>query len=238
VRRRLELDAAEVAPAPVAILARQDVPPDGVTSRMTALAAEAAAAVRRLAHPRAVVLDLAVEELATLLAAEAPGTPAALVATAAHRGAFFAVTLGAEVSARVDELFGRDEYAQASLLDAGASLAVERAVALLERGFAERTVGAGTAAAHALTLSYSPGYCGWPTTGLRALCARLEPADLGLGLGASCLMQPLKSCAGVLLAAPREAHRFAPRFEACAGCGDRTCGRRMQELASPDGVAS
>ena len=52
-------------------------------------------------------------------------------------------------------------------------------------------------------LPYSPGYCGWHVSGQRKLFDFLRPEEIGMTLNASCLMQPLKSVSGVLVAGAR-----------------------------------
>ena len=83
------------------------------------------------------------------------------------------------------------------------------------------------------TLAYSPGYCGWPTSGQRALFAALAPEEVGVTLNDSCLMTPVKSVSGVLVSAPAEAHRFRPDFPFCRACRRRECGRRMASVLEP-----
>jgi hypothetical protein len=241
MRRRLELDPAALSPTVGAVLARQGVPRKAVSARVAALAAEAVRLVHERARPVAVELDVDDGLLAAVLAGEdvkAPDTPLDRVRPKARRLALFAATLGEAASALPGELFARDDYALAAMVDAAASLAAERAVTLVEESFALRLLAEGVPAEACWVLSYAPGYCGWRTLGLRPLFALLQPADVGLALGASCLMHPLKSCAGVLAAGPREAHRVDPEWDFCRGCADPSCRRRQHELerrANPGG---
>jgi hypothetical protein len=63
--------------------------------------------------------------------------------------------------------------------------------------------------------------------GQRRLFAATDPSAIGVTLNDSCLMSPIKSVSGVLLAGPKEIHRFRPDFPFCDECRNRTCGRRM-----------
>ena len=84
----------------------------------------------------------------------------------------------------------------------------------------------------AVVLAYSPGYCGWPVTGQRRLFAALEPADVGITLTSSCLMRPLKSVSGVLVAGPLSLHGLGRGFPCCSACSDPVCRARIERVAS------
>jgi hypothetical protein len=139
--------------------------------------------------------------------------------------ALFAVTLGEEVSQRISEYFAAGDGADAYILDQVASIAADQLVQVVRRRYAADDPGDGAA-----VLPYSPGYCGWNVTGQRALFARLEPADLGISLNESCLMHPIKSVSGVLVAAPIEAHDFSPSFPCCAVCTTINCRDRVESI--------
>ena len=81
---------------------------------------------------------------------------------------------------------------------------------------------------------YSPGYCGWHITAQRKLFAALQPAAIGVSLNASCLMEPLKSVSGVILAGPPAIHEFEAGFPFCRQCRDRSCGARLADAGPAD----
>jgi len=140
--------------------------------------------------------------------------------------ALFAVTLGEEVSGHISELFADDNAARGYVLDQVASIAADQLVQIARRRYAAAEgSNPGTA-----VLPYSPGYCGWNVSGQRALFAVLEPADLGISLNESCLMHPIKSVSGVLVAAPIEAHDFEPAFPCCAVCTTFACRDRVDSI--------
>jgi hypothetical protein len=140
--------------------------------------------------------------------------------------ALFAVTLGEEVSEHISEYFAAGDGADGYILDQVASIAADQLVQIARRRYsADDGANAGAA-----VLPYSPGYCGWNVTGQRALFARLEPADLGISLNESCLMHPIKSVSGVLVAAPIEAHDFSPSFPCCATCTTIHCQDRVASI--------
>jgi hypothetical protein len=79
-------------------------------------------------------------------------------------------------------------------------------------------------------LRYSPGYCGWHVSGQKRLFRSLEPERIGITLTDSCLMQPLKSVSGVIVAGPKEVHRFSPNYSFCRHCETHSCRERLRAL--------
>jgi hypothetical protein len=140
--------------------------------------------------------------------------------------AFFAVTLGEEISDRIDALFSAGELAEGYILDQVASFAADELAAIAGRRFracAEVDDGVDV-------LPYSPGYCGWHVSGQRALFEHLQPGEIGISLNESHLMHPIKSVSGVLVLAPIEAHTFSPAFPCCATCTTLECQERISTL--------
>lgn len=113
------------------------------------------------------------------------------------------------------------------ILEIAAKEVVER---LVERRLRDEGRLAGDGAA----LRYSPGYCGWDVGGQAALFRRLEPERIGVRLTESGFMHPEKSVSGVILAGPREIHRFSPTYPFCAPCATTSCRERMCALFARD----
>jgi hypothetical protein len=90
----------------------------------------------------------------------------------------------------------------------------------------------GSIPAGSVFLRYSPGYCGWDITGQRQLFQALRPEEVGITLRESCLMEPLKSISGVLVAARPEAHRFDNTYPFCTTCTTQTCRSRIAAIDS------
>jgi hypothetical protein len=235
VRRVLRIDAADILPSRRRVLLRAGVPVDRMPSSRTLACVRAAVDLFvDEARPVGVFEEISLEELLAIHRdGRLPGEESVLerVAPLGQRFALFAATVGEPVCARIRQLFAEGDAPLGLLLDAVASeattaLAVELGDALLgdrhEPGLA--------------VLAYSPGYCGWPVTGQRALFARLVPGEIGISLGESALMAPVKSVSGVLVAAPPRAHRFRPDFDFCDACTERTCLERMAALRSPAGL--
>lgn len=235
MRRAHRFDASVILPARPRILLRAGIPADRKASaRILGLAERAAALFVAEAEPVGVFEEISLEEL---LAVHHEGRPRdeesvlERVAPLASRLALFAATIGEPVCARIRRLFDEGDSPLGLLLDAVASEATTALAEEMGDAFLGDRHDPGLA-----VLAYSPGYCGWPVTGQRALFARLSPGEIGITLGGSALMAPVKSVSGVLVVSPPKAHRFRPDFEFCDGCTERTCLERMASLRSPAGV--
>ena len=231
----LSFTADEVAPPRVDVLAQLGIPVGTAASERTTRLLDAAAT---LFAERVAAVGI-VEEIDGPAFAEvyrgegrnAPDSPVARIAPSAEGRHLFAVTLGEPLGAEVRARFAAEDFALAVVLDATASVAADRAAELAERRVEESLRTQGWATPDGAVLRYSPGYCGWDVTGQRALFAHLRPERIGLALTPSCLMQPLKSVSGVVLAGPRAIHRFPPTYPFCDPCETRTCRDRLRTLA-------
>jgi hypothetical protein len=140
--------------------------------------------------------------------------------------ALFAVTLGEEISERIDTLFGEGALAEGYILDQVASFAADELAARAGHRFRSSA----NADNGVDVLPYSPGYCGWHVSGQQALFEHLQPGEIGISLNESHLMHPLKSVSGVLVLAPTEAHSFSPAFPCCTTCTTLECQDRISTL--------
>jgi hypothetical protein len=232
----VRIEAAAAAPSRTQVLAAQGVPTGArLPARVTALAEAAFATYERLVQPRCMRREISVEDFARVYEGEgtnADMTPLAEIFPEAHRLALFAVTVGAPVCAEIDRLFAVNDPALACMLDAVASAGAERLAAVMAERY-EATVRATKGpGARLRVLPYSPGYCGWDLRGQRALFAALAPEAIGITLNTSCLMQPLKSVSGVLVAALPEAHDIEPSYPFCSDCVTQECRDRVRLMLS------
>ncbi len=131
-----------------------------------------------------------------------------------------AATLGAEVDRAIQRAQVRD-MAEAVVLDACASSAIENVCDNLCRDLAERF------SLEHLTDRFSPGYGDFPLAQQRALCAVLDTQRrIGLTLTKSGLLTPLKSVTAVMGVAPRPQQK---RARGCAACTQfETCSFRKE----------
>jgi hypothetical protein len=229
MRERVVFSIAEAMPTRGDVLDRMGMaPPASVSARTAALIDSATREFERLAQPRGLIEDVSAEQFAVVYAGEGDNrddTPLAHIYPRADSLALFVATLGEEVSAKITELFAADDMARGFVLDAVASVSADLLSDRLARVYRERVSDGGTA-----VLGYSPGYCGWHITAQRKLFERLRPGEIGISLNQSCLMQPLKSVSGVLVAGAGAIHRFRPEFAFCEECATRQCVPRIRAV--------
>jgi hypothetical protein len=182
------------------------------------------------AEPRAIANEVSLSDLDDLLDGFDGPVEETVIGQVYPRGEAFALyvaTLGAPLAQRIQEMFATNDLGRGWMLDAVASSGADRLSDLLSVRFEEELARNGIAPR---VLPYSPGYCGWTVRGQRNLFARLGPGAIGVTLNDSCLMTPIKSVSGVLVAGPGEIHRFRPTFDFCNDCKTHACGARMASV--------
>lgn len=229
MRRRFEWSPPESVPERAEVLRLQGLPAGHEASpRIVSLLDSAFDAYLDVCEPRAIVDEISPQAFADVYRGEGrndPETPLARIYPRADRLALFVATVGELVTARIRELFARNEPALAAMLDSVASAAADHMADMLgQRYLAEAGI---DPAGESVALPYSPGYCGWHVSGQRRLFERLEPGEIGVSLNASFLMHPLKSVSGVIVAGPGRIHRFSPAYSFCGECVDKPCRTRI-----------
>lgn len=223
--------AGDVVPDAAIVLLRAGIPA-GVepSARTRRLLDEADRQFVALAEPRGIVAELPPAACAEVVRGSGLNDPETVldrVLPPAEATALFAATLGEPLCARIGTLTAGGDLPLGFMLDALASEAADGLAWRLGALWRQRLAGAGRIGAATRVLPYSPGYCGWHVRGQEALFRALDPEPVGIALNASCLMSPLKSVSGVLVAAAPEAHRFRPDFSFCASCTTHECRARM-----------
>jgi hypothetical protein len=230
----LEFARADVTPARPAVLSQLGIPEGKVVpARIERLVDAAAEVFAEHVAPTGVLVEASIAEFADVYRGEGrnePKSPVAEILSRAEHLALFVVTLGEGISQALQRRFAAEDFALAYTLDAMASVAADGAADLAERRYDGILRGRGWTTPHGAVLRYSPGYCGWDMTGQRRLFAFLRPERIGMALTESCLMQPLKSVSGVMIAGPRTIHRFPPTYDFCNHCEARTCRDRLRAL--------
>jgi hypothetical protein len=238
VKRILAIDAARSAPEREIALESQGIPAGSrVPDRIVELADRALELYASLAEPRGIYEEISAETFGTVYRGEgdnARRTPLETIYPRAERLALFAVTLGQALSDEIGRLFEANEPALGYVLDAVASRRADDAAGLLGRDWLKVLRGEGLAGPRTAVLPYSPGYCGWHITGQRALFRSLEPERIGITLNTSCLMHPLKSVSGLLVAGREEVHRFDNDFDFCDDCATKDCRVRLASIGRAD----
>jgi hypothetical protein len=226
VRRVMRFAIETVLPSETDVLRRFDMPRDAaVSTGLREVLDDAATAIRDYAKPAGVVLDISPDDFAGVFQGEgrnADASPLESIYPKASALALFAGTIGERVTDDIREAFESGDPAFATVLDAYASETANQlayAIAVEWSGGLQPAV-----------LPYSPGYCGWHVSGQRRLFETLQPQDAGIILGSSCLMTPLKSVSGVLVAGDATVHRFRPAYAFCDECATHDCVRRMASV--------
>jgi hypothetical protein len=234
MRQVVRFTLAESQPLPAEVLQSQNLPEEHeLSARARGALGDALRLFAGLAEPRAVFEEIAGPAFASRLDGTAAG--ASVVATVYPRAealALFAATIGEPVCLEIRRLFGRGEVALGYMLDTVASVAAERLADLTAARF--RDALAPRSSGPLRVLPYSPGYCGWPTTGQGPLFETLRPGEIGISLNDSFLMWPLKSVSGVLVAGPLATHMFETDFPFCDDCATRACRARLAAASDGD----
>jgi hypothetical protein len=230
----LDFAFREITPRREAVLGQLGIPPVAdVPEHIDALYATATQLLAESAAPRAVLADIAIDDFADVFRGEghnAPRTPVGDIFPRAEHLALFAATLGEATGRAITYGFETRDFALASMLDAAASESADALAELAERRYESLLRERGWMEPDGGVLRYSPGYCGWHVTGQRRLFAHLRPERIGITLTESCLMQPLKSVSGVIVAAATAAHEFAPTYDFCEACETFECRDRLRAL--------
>ncbi len=231
MRITLDIGLEEILPDTRAIIMQQGVPEYAADSLPLLAVAEAARTeLENLLAPAGILFEVTVPEFAGIYPGQGFNdreTPLELIYPRAEKLALFAVTCGQSVCDRIRDLFFDADYPLGAALDAGASLAADQAAQVAQERYAA------TLDDKAGVLRYSPGYCGWHVSGQVELFAWLGKDPAGITLTESCLMHPLKSVSGVMVAGPAEIHRFVNDYPFCSACTGKECHERIQAVLNP-----
>ncbi len=120
----------------------------------------------------------------------------------AHRAAVFIATAGPEIVAMAEQALRGGDRLGGLVYDAlGSALAEAMVEALVEDLHLRLAPG------EALTMRYSPGYCGIPLREQRKIFRLLDASQIGVGLLPTLIMHPVKSVSGVIGIGPEDGVR-------------------------------
>jgi hypothetical protein len=185
------------------------------------------------AEPEAIISDISKEKFDAVFRGAGKNAEDAVlkdIYPQADSLALFALTMGEPVSRRIEYFFETDDYAIASMLDSVASIAADTAAGDLEKYYKNYLVSKKLIDEDSAVLGYSPGYCGWDITGQIKLFRYLKPSQIGITINNSCLMTPIKSVSGVLVAGDKDIHIYPIGYSYCEHCVTQTCQERMYKL--------
>lgn len=228
---RIGLAALKRAPGRDIVLRMQGVPEGHqVSDRVDALVEEAREMYEALVRPIGIIADVSIDEFQELYEGDgrnADPSPLPGIVDGARQLALFAATLGEPIGWKIGELFQGNDAALGCMLDGIASERADKAANILGQAFQESLPEGGEDDSGPSVLPYSPGYCGWHVSGQRRLFAFLDPGRIGIELNTSCLMSPIKSVSGVLVAGPPKTHAFKNDFGFCLDCTTWECRKRI-----------
>lgn len=234
MKKLIKLNINNILPDESDVKKHQGIPADAEVSPMIeALIEEAYDIFESDAMPEALITEISRKKFDDVFKGEGKNADDAVlkdIYPGAEHLALYALTMGKRVSSKIERFFKRDEYALASMLDSVASIAADTAAAHLENYYREYLESESLFKPGHAVLGYSPGYCGWDITGQKKLFRFLKPIQIGITINASCLMTPIKSVSGVLVAGEKDIHIFPIGFSYCDLCTTQSCQERMYEL--------
>jgi hypothetical protein len=231
----IALEAIEEAPIREVVLRTQGVPGGHpVPERVGSLVEEARALYETLARPVGLLAGISSSDFLEIYEGaglNADRSPLPGISARGEHLALFAATLGEPVSRKIRTLFEENDAALGCMLDGIASERADSAADLLGRMFLSSLCQDREPRSEIRVLPYSPGYCGWHVSGQQSLFSYLDPGQIGIELNPSCLMSPIKSVSGVLVAGPLEIHAFDNDFGFCLDCDTWECRERVESVA-------
>jgi hypothetical protein len=234
VIQKVQFSATDVAPDRDAVLEHQGIPVGtSVKDHIEELYQQAVELLADTVSPAGIMCDISAEDFAGVYEGDGRNedkTPVGDIFSRADHLALFVVTLGERTCSEITMRFAANDYAIASMLDAAASIAADQTAELIEGRFGRELADRGWTPDNGGVLRYSPGYCGWHISGQRKLFEFLDPGQIDVTLRDSFLMEPLKSVSGVIIAGPREIHKFPINFGFCKQCETRSCRQRLRAL--------
>lgn len=230
----ITLPASAILPTVASLKRRQHIPPeDEGSERLEQLASDAISLFARLAEPVGLIVEATVEKFRELYDARERADVRSVIddlMPQVSHVALFVATVGERLSYEISTLFSENDFPLASMLDAAASEGADLVADKIERTVDSRWRHEGTITRDEASLRFSPGYCGWDISGQLSLFAQTQPERIGVVLSESCLMSPLKSVSGAILAAPVTAFDIDDAYPFCADCRDRSCRERYLKV--------
>ncbi|MDY7033072.1 MAG: vitamin B12 dependent-methionine synthase activation domain-containing protein [Thermodesulfobacteriota bacterium] len=131
---------------------------------------------------------------------------------------FFIVTIGDAIDGKIRGLMDRGKIADAYILDAIGSAAVEEAAENFQREYGAKLSSAGKGT----TLRFSPGYCDWDIKEQKKIFSILDAEQASVTLNSKYKMEPSKSVSGAFGITQKENTSNGP-VNPCKSCGLKSC---------------
>lgn len=139
----------------------------------------------------------------------------------------YIATLGDDIEDEIKRLLNDKCLAEAYILDAMASVAVDNMVAT----FHQRMKNKYEDQSKQVSLCFSPGYCDWPITDQKKLFSMFDSNELDVELTDSCFMQPRKSISGVFGITTFNSNQSTHSYNPCLECNRRDCSERRNSAS-------
>lgn len=139
----------------------------------------------------------------------------------------YIATLGDDIEDEIKRLLNDKCLAEAYILDAMASVAVDNMVTT----FHQRMKNKYEDQSKQVTLCFSPGYCDWPITDQKKLFSMFDSNELDVELTDSCFMQPRKSISGVFGITTFNSNQSTHSYNPCSECNRRDCSERRNSAS-------
>ena len=236
MNKRVPININDIIPASKDVLNHQGIPEDAVIpDHITTLFEDAVNVFKEKAKPVAIIKEVTVDEFDNIFEGERKNedqVPLENIYPHSDNLTLFALTLGSGIVDAIEDLFKKNDFALAAMLDSVASMAADKSVEILEAYLYNNLSEKNLTKNGSVVLGYSPGYCGWDLSGQKKLFGHLNPAEIGITLNDSYLMSPLKSVSGVLVHGDKEIHVFESSFTFCSYCKNQTCHDRIEKIFS------
>jgi hypothetical protein len=233
-----DIKTEKITPPIESILQNQGVPEDAeLTQSVADILKQAYDIFSLLCEPKTIISEITISQFSVVYNGSGRNeieTPVEIIYPQAKILELFAVTLGEELSDKIQELFQSSDFALGSMLDSLASEATELAGLFIENEQMKKLRDNNKITKKDAVVRYSPGYCGWHLSGQKKLFEYLIPEKIGITLNSSFLMKPIKSISGVMIIGNRRIHQFVPSYPFCRDCQAPSCLSRMKVIMEQD----
>ncbi|MGD8307615.1 MAG: vitamin B12 dependent-methionine synthase activation domain-containing protein [Ignavibacteria bacterium] len=238
MKQRVTINLNDIIPESKDVFNHQGIPKGSVIpDRVNSLFREAVSVFKEKAELVAIIKEVTITEFGDIFEGEKKNedqAPLENIYPESDYLSVFAISLGAGIVKKINDLFAENDFASGAMLDSVASLAADKSVEVLEKFLFNDLLERNLTKNKNVVLAYSPGYCGWDLSGQKKLFEYLKPEEIGITLNDSFLMSPLKSVSGVLVYASKEVHTFENSFTFCGYCRNQTCHDRINNILNID----
>lgn len=234
MREIIKIPAEKIVPTRDNVFKTQCIPSgEKLSEELKSLLRQSMMMMGQFSQAKAVMASISIAEFEVVYNGEGLNeeeTPLGEIIRKADDLSLFAVTLGGEITDKIEQLFKTNEFALGSMFDSVASAATDKAADIVEKNFLDFLSKKSQIGSSKTVLRFSPGYCGWHMSGQKKLFEFLHPEAIGIELLESFLMKPLKSISGVMVLGEREIFDFENTYSFCSQCKSLSCLGRKDSI--------